>query len=142
LHRSIIMKFKSWFCSDSKLIYVKEIIEKMNTLIYTFHFRLHNSMAHLSNVLELSQSFEIQWNLLFWKYIINQFYFGTNTNSMNLRIHKLVIFNQTTKKVLSQYVTVEHVLPPKNAMSPMGFDTRTSRFVSHCSTNWAKGDLH
>jgi hypothetical protein len=98
LHWSIIMKFKSWFCSDSKLIYVKEIIEKMNTLIYTFHFRLHNYMAHLSNVLELSRSFEIQWNLLFWKYIINQFYFGTNTKSLNLRIHELVIFNQTTKK--------------------------------------------
>ena len=31
-------------------------------------------------------------------------------------------------------VTVEHVLPPKNAMSPVGFDPGTSRIVSHHST--------
>jgi hypothetical protein len=30
----------------------------MNTLISTFHFRLHNSTAHLSNVLKLSPSFD------------------------------------------------------------------------------------
>ena len=30
----------------------------MNTLISTFHFRLHNSTAHLSNVLKLSRSFD------------------------------------------------------------------------------------
>jgi hypothetical protein len=76
LHLSIIMKFKSRFCSDSKLIYAKKIIEKMNTLICTFHFQLHNSTAHLSNVLKLSRSFETQWNLLCWKYKINDFYFG------------------------------------------------------------------
>ena len=35
-------------------------------------------------------------------------------------------------------VTVEHVLLPKNAMSPMGFDPGTSPFVRHRSTNWAK----
>ena len=39
-------------------------------------------------------------------------------------------------------VTVEHVLPAKNAMSPVEFDPWTSRIVSHHSTNWAKGDLH
>jgi hypothetical protein len=76
LHLSIIMKFKSRFCSDSKLIYAKKIIEKMNTLICTFHFQLHNSTAHLSNLLKLSRSFETQWNLLCWKYKINDFYFG------------------------------------------------------------------
>ena len=27
----------------------------------------------------------------------NELYFGTNTKSMNLQIHELVIFNQTTK---------------------------------------------
>ena len=32
-------------------------------------------------------------------------------------------------------VTVEHALPPKNAMYPMGFDPGTSRIVSHRSTN-------
>jgi hypothetical protein len=32
-------------------------------------------------------------------------------------------------------VTVEHVLPQKNAMSPMGFDPGTSRIVIHRSTN-------
>ena len=31
------------------------------------------------------------------KYKINKFYFGTNTKSTKLRIHELVIFNQTTK---------------------------------------------
>jgi len=98
LHWSMIMNFKSWFCSDSKLIYEKKIIEQMSTLISTFHFRLHNYTAHLSNVLKLSRSFETQlWNLLCWKYKINEFYFGTNTKSTNLRIHELVIFNQTTK---------------------------------------------
>ena len=32
-------------------------------------------------------------------------------------------------------VTVEHVLPAKNAMSPVKFDPGTSRIVSHHSTN-------
>jgi hypothetical protein len=42
------------------------------------------------------RSFETQWNLLCWKYKI-KFYFGTNTKSMNLRIHEIVIYNQTMK---------------------------------------------
>ena len=33
---------------------------KMNTLISMFHFRLHNSTAHLSNVLKLSRRFATQ----------------------------------------------------------------------------------
>ena len=37
--------------------------------------------------------------------------------------------------VIIAFVTVEHVFPPKNAMSLMGFDPGTSRMVSHCSTN-------
>jgi hypothetical protein len=49
---------------------------KMNTLISMFHFLLHNSTAHLSNVLTFSQRFAIQWNLLCWKYQIHKFYFG------------------------------------------------------------------
>jgi len=69
----------------------------MNSLISTSHFRLHNSTAHLSHVLQLSWSFETQWHLLCWKYKINEFYFGTNTKSTNLRIHELEIFNQSTK---------------------------------------------
>ena len=83
----------------------------MNTLISTIHFQLHNYMTHLSNVLKLSRSFDIQW-----KYKINKFYFGTNTKSTNLRIHELVIFNQTTKidtheekYFHSNYITVEGV---------------------------------
>jgi hypothetical protein len=35
-------------------------IEKINTSISTFHYRLHNSTAHLSNVLKLSRSFDTQ----------------------------------------------------------------------------------
>jgi hypothetical protein len=64
----------------------------MNKLISTFHFRLHNSTAHLSNVLKLSRSFETQWNLLFWKYKISKLYFWYKH-----KIHEFVIFNQTTK---------------------------------------------
>jgi hypothetical protein len=30
-------------------------------------------------------------------------------------------------------LTVEHALPPKNALSPLGFDPRTSRIVNHRS---------
>ena len=59
-----------------------------------FHFWLHNSTAHLSNVLKFSQIFATQWNLC-WKYKIHQNYFGHKPT--NLRIHDLVIFNQTTK---------------------------------------------
>ena len=77
--------------------YMQKIIEKMSTLISTFHFRLHNSTAHLSNALKLSRSFDTQWNLSCSKYKINKFYSGTNTKSTNLWIHELVIFNQTTK---------------------------------------------
>jgi hypothetical protein len=33
------------------------------------------------------------------------------------------------------FVTVEHISSPKNAMSPLGFDTGTSHTVSHHSTN-------
>ena len=80
------MKFKSWFRSNSKLIYVK----KKN--ISTFHFWLHNSTARLSNVLKHSRSFGTQWNLLCRKYKINEFYFGYKH-----KIYELVIFNQTTK---------------------------------------------
>jgi hypothetical protein len=71
--------------------------KKMNTLISTFHFRLHNSMAHLSNALKFSRSFDTQWNLSCSKYKFNKCYFGTNTKFTNLWIHELVIFNQTTK---------------------------------------------
>jgi hypothetical protein len=71
----------------------------MNTLIYMFHFRLHNSTTHLSNVMKLSQSFENQWKLLCWKYKINEFYFRTNTRSTNLRIHELVILTKPRKLI-------------------------------------------
>jgi len=49
---------------------------KMNTLISMIHFRLHNYMTHLSNVLKLSRRFATKWNFLFWKYKIDKFYFG------------------------------------------------------------------
>ena len=38
--------------------------------------------------------------------------------------------------------TVEHALPPENAMSPMGFVHVASRMVSHRSVNLDKGDRH
>jgi hypothetical protein len=40
------------------------------------------------------------------------------------------------------FLSVEHVLPLKNAISPIGFDPGTSRIVSHRATNWVEGDLH
>ena len=92
---SIIMKFRSLFCSDYKLMYGKK--REIHTLISTFHFRIYNYIAHLSNVLKLSRSFETQWNLFCWKYKFNELCFGTSTNSTNLRIHELVIFSKTTK---------------------------------------------
>ena len=54
---------------------------KMNTLIFTFHFWLHNSTAHLdlSNVLQSSRRFATQWNLLCWKFKIDTIFWGTNT---------------------------------------------------------------
>ena len=108
LHWSIIMKFKSRFCSDFKLINVKKIIEKMNTLICTFHFWLHNSTAHLSNVLKLSRSFETQWNLLCWKYKIKEFYFGSKHKNHKFTNHRNCNFLPNhenwypRRKVLSQ----------------------------------------
>jgi hypothetical protein len=73
---------------------------KMNTLISTFRFWLHNYTAHLSDVLKLFQGFATHCNLL-WIYVENikstNFIFSINTKSTNLRIHELVIFNQTTK---------------------------------------------
>jgi len=69
----------------------------MNTLISTFHFRLHNSTAHLSNVLKLlevlipSETYYVE-NMKSTNSIL-----GTNTKSTNLRIHELIIFNQITK---------------------------------------------
>ena len=61
------MKLKNWCCSYSKLIYARIYIllykslvyakhfflEKMDTLISTFHFWLHNYTARLSNVLNV-----------------------------------------------------------------------------------------
>ena len=72
---------------------------KMYTLISTFHFLLHKYTPHLSNVLKLSRRFAAQWNLYIMLENIKStnFILGTNTKSRNLRIHKLVIFNQTTK---------------------------------------------
>ena len=41
-----------------------------------------------------------------------------------------------------QVFPVEHILFPKNGISPIGFDPGTSRIVSRHSTNWAKADLN
>ena len=70
---------------------------KVNTLISTFYFLLHNYMAHLSNVLKLSRRFaSFPMKLIYYVENIKSTnsILGTNTKS---RIHKLVIFIQTTK---------------------------------------------
>ena len=59
-------------------------------LICTFHSDYIILRLICLNVLKLSRSFETQWNLLCWKYKINEFYFGYK--------HKIVSFKQTTKK--------------------------------------------
>ena len=69
----------SWVGRSTKLrIQWTKTTVKMNNLISTFHFRLHNSTAHLSNVLELSRRLVIKWSLLCWKYKIYELYFGPN----------------------------------------------------------------
>jgi hypothetical protein len=92
---SIIMKFKSWFCSDSKLIYVKNIIEKMNMLIstsdYIILWLIFLMYWSFLEVLIPSETYYVE-NIKSTNFIL-----GTNTKATNLRIHKLVIFNQTTK---------------------------------------------
>ena len=62
-----------------------------------FHFRLHNSTAHLSNKLKLSRRFATNETYYVENIKYTNFILGTNTKSTNLRIHELVNFNQTTK---------------------------------------------
>jgi len=45
------------------------------------------------------------------------------------RSYIIIYCSHLTQKYVNSYVTVEHVLPPKNAMSLIGFDPRTSRIV-------------
>ena len=61
---------------------------QINILLSMFHFRLHDSTAHLSIVLKLSRRFATKWNLLCWKYKIANFILGTNTKSTNLPNHE------------------------------------------------------
>jgi len=70
---------------------------KMNTLISTFHFRLHNSTAHLSNVLKLSWIFLPNETFYVENIKSTEIILGANTKSTNLRIQELVIFNQARK---------------------------------------------
>ena len=53
---------------------------KMNTLISTFHFLLHNYTAHLSNVLKFLEDFlPNETYILCWKYKIHKFIFNQTT---------------------------------------------------------------
>jgi hypothetical protein len=67
----------------------------MSTLISTFHFRLHNYADYLSNVLSFlevlkpsCETYNVE-NIKSTNFILVQ--------AQNLRIHELVILNQTTK---------------------------------------------
>jgi hypothetical protein len=82
---------------------------KMNNLISTFHFRLHNSTAHLSNVLELSRRLVIKWSLLCWKYKIHEFYFG--------RKHKT--HESTIPRTCSCYLNHTNWYPWRKVLSPL-----------------------
>ena len=55
---------------------------KMNTLISTFHFLLHNYTAHLSNVLKLCYPIKLIYYVENIKY--TNFILSTNTKSTNL----------------------------------------------------------
>ena len=100
----------SWVGSSTKLrIQWTKTTVKMNNLISTFHFRLHNSTAHLSNVLALSQRLVIQWNLLYWKYKIREFYFGCK--------HKT--HESTNPRTCSFYLNHEHWYPSRKVLSPL-----------------------
>ena len=66
---------------------MKKKIEKMNTSISTFHFRLHNSTAHLSNALKPSREVLIPSETYHVQNIKStNFILGTNTKSTNLYI--------------------------------------------------------
>jgi len=89
----------------------------MNTLIFTLHFLLHNYAAHLSNVLKLSRRIATQWNLLYWKYKVHNFFlFGykhkiheiTNPRTCNFKPNHE--YWCPRRKVLSQYLKY---LPPR-----------------------------
>jgi len=68
----------------------------MNTLISTCHFRLHISTAHLSNVLKLSRSFDTS-ETFYVENIKSTNLILVEHKIPNIRIHELVLFNQTTK---------------------------------------------
>jgi hypothetical protein len=59
---------------------------KMKTLISTFHFQLHNSTAHLSNVLKIcsitNETYYVE-NIKSKNFIL-----GINTKNTNLQIHE------------------------------------------------------
>ena len=66
------------------------------------HFNIHvplsiaNSTAHLSDVLKLSRIFLPNETYYVENKKSTEISLGTNSKSTNLRIHELVIFNQTT----------------------------------------------
>jgi hypothetical protein len=82
---------------------------KMNNLISTFHFRLHNSTAHLSNVLALSRTLVIKWSLLCWKYKIHKFFFGPK--------HKN--HESTIPRTCSCYLNHDNWYPWRKVLSPL-----------------------
>jgi len=86
------MKFKSRFCSDSKLIYVKKKKNWENEHVNMHIPRLICLMYwSFLEVLKPSETYYVE-NIKSTNFIL-----GTNKKSTNLRIHEIVIFNQTTK---------------------------------------------
>ena len=59
-----------------------------------------------------------------------------------VRLDLTQLINKISDEHISfEPVTVDDVIPPKNAMFPMGFDPETSRIESYHSTNRARKDL-
>ena len=93
LHLSIIMKFKNRFGSDSKLIQCicKKLKKTRSTSDYIILRLICLMYWSFLKVSKPSETYYVE-NIKSTNFIL-----GTNTKSTNLRIHEIVIFNQTTK---------------------------------------------
>ena len=88
--------------------------------------------AHLSNVLKLSPSFHTSEACYVEN--INEIVFGTNTKSTNVRIHELLLFNQTTKIDTQKEKYFHSILEYSNFVASTLIYKHLS--VAHADSNW------
>jgi membrane-bound inhibitor of C-type lysozyme len=114
---------------------------KMNNLISTFHFRLHNSTAHLSNVLALSRTLVIKWSLLCWKYKIHKFFFWPkhkNHESTILPTTETTIIGTQRMKVISQYLFRIYIYWGSVIITSNVVSSNVAKYLSYlsCYCHW------